>query len=292
MRYIVSKKKDGTKKSIFINGFYIMFFTVIFAFVIPYLIDYLYKIPAIVPIFDTGLEITDALSYYFSFLGAFGTITLGVLALYQNKVFKDANDENQQNIQLATEAYNTKMKVLNEELLFLNKMKYRIELTLSDYTYETTKKNDTGEVRLMIYFIFNNINANSFIYNIEFNLESFVLRKEDKTGEQVDFTNENYAFSVFDDAIAKTIVNKYNNFDKSPYNIDLSKNQFIKAVSLERSMYNYQFCLSNWELKFNVSYKNTLGEKINAIYTFETGYSQYKDFIKLVEYKEAVLKSL
>lgn len=275
-------KVSNTTKS-FNTLFYIVLYTIIFSFFIPKCIIYLYTIPAPCPILYTGLDATDALSYYFSFIGAFATIALGVVALYQNKVFKLSNDESQELIKTVNDKHNNEIKKINEELLSITRMKYRIEFYLTDYTYE--RNPFTSEPLLFIYFTFNNIYSNPFIYNINIELLEFTATNENNNKTNINFTDEDFTLDNSNSTLHKSIVKQLNTVECT-YIIDTTKNQFTKVIYIDNKYFNFEFCNSNWELQFKVTYENTIGDNVCSYYTFQTGFSQSKDYIKLINYKE------
>lgn len=73
---------------------------------IPFIINELYKMGSdINNPYITMWSAADLLSFYGSFIAFVGTVSLGVLALWQNKIFKAENDISQQKL----EAINTKL---------------------------------------------------------------------------------------------------------------------------------------------------------------------------------------
>lgn len=60
---------------------------------VPFIINVLFKIPAVADIFTAEWDAGDALGYYGAILSFIGTVVLGALALYQNHIIKTEADK-------------------------------------------------------------------------------------------------------------------------------------------------------------------------------------------------------
>lgn len=60
---------------------------------VPFIINWMARIPGVTNFFVTSWSANDALSYYGSVLGFLSTVTLSGLALWQNHVIQEANDK-------------------------------------------------------------------------------------------------------------------------------------------------------------------------------------------------------
>ncbi len=315
-------KNEYSPKIILLN----VVIVIIFAFIIPKLIMAFHNIPAPIQFLSSDFEGKEVVSYYFSLLSFIGTVFLGLVALQQNKIYKEDCDNYQNKIDTSNSAhqevigklnaitsenseqikglalinngyserikesaeinsaYSKQIKELNEisnqyflqieklnnELLLLNKLKFRLNLILNDYTYI---KHSTG---VFVLFIFNNFSTQQNVFNVKLDLVSFDTDFNDFTGMY------NSVNQTTTENLKKVIVDEIGNWNET-YNIDVINGDYIYCIDL-RQFYNYRFYLSDWNIKFKITYKNVIGENIESYYTYTLPGNQSKDFIKLSDF--------
>ena len=110
-------------------------------FGVPFIINILFKIKAPFEIFDAEWYAEDALSYYGSVLAFLGTAAFSALALWQNHVFKEANDMHEKMLEDMEKARNMpvlclSLRGMKNHNFFLMKLENKSENIASDINIE------------------------------------------------------------------------------------------------------------------------------------------------------------
>ena len=94
--------------------------------VVPLLINWMFTIPALFPLFAVQWEAKDALSYYGSALGFLGTVIFSALALWQNHIIQEANDKHTALLEEMERVKNAPHIVVNSRFAYGGSSKLRI----------------------------------------------------------------------------------------------------------------------------------------------------------------------
>lgn len=116
-------KQNGAKKKKRTKWQYVLLFSIIFLIVIsiPFIINEAYKMGG----YKTVWNGADVLAFYGTLLGAIGTVSLGALALWQNKVFRHENKREQERLEklnIHANEVNIINKIVEYEMNHLNKV--------------------------------------------------------------------------------------------------------------------------------------------------------------------------
>lgn len=186
--------KDNRGVGIFIIIFLFIFFIII----IPLLINKVYYLDAPFDFLKVGYDVSDILNYYSSILTFIGTVSLGVITVYQNYISQKKTDKiNKLTLELQRKSMEMAERNYMKETVNENKKnwpKFEIENLGSNGRYmnlsasiKNVSENVVSEIKSLSFEVFNKHN-NIITYSDKVKLGSYSLSSGEKMN--IHFNNE------------------------------------------------------------------------------------------------------